>query len=222
MTSKASRNATSLPVSEAGPSRFDAPDGQTQSLFGPEVVLANPFPSQARKKALKMPATSGLSSCALSRSDALQACLESKLRPLLRGSDLCEVIWKPWVTPWGQCLSRPRARVRTTCETGSGLWATLRATDGEKGGPNMKFGAGGQPLPAQAAQSTWLTPSANEDAAETINGKMQHMLTHQAKSAIWPTALAQHANGTPENFLRRKVESVARTGRSMGIVLSDL
>jgi hypothetical protein len=47
----------------------------------------------------------------------------------------------------------------------------------------MAFGAGGQPLPAMAFQSTWLTPSASEDAAGTVNGKMQRMLTHQAKEA---------------------------------------
>ena len=33
-------------------------------------------------------------------------------------------------------------------------WSTPRASDGEKGGPNMSFGAGGQPLPAQAAGMT--------------------------------------------------------------------
>jgi hypothetical protein len=38
----------------------------------------------------------------------------------------------------------------------------------------------------------------------------------------WPTPVAQPANGTPERFLERKRESVARTGKSMGICLSDL
>lgn len=33
------------------------------------------------------------------------------------------------------------------------LWSTPRASDGEKGGPNQKYGGGGQPLPAQAAQT---------------------------------------------------------------------
>lgn len=37
----------------------------------------------------------------------------------------------------------------------------------------------------------------------------------------YPTPVAQPANGTPEDFLRRKRESVAR-GNSMGITLSDL
>jgi hypothetical protein len=36
-----------------------------------------------------------------------------------------------------------------------GLWSTLRATDGEKGGPRMSFGAGGSPLPSQV----WETGS---------------------------------------------------------------
>lgn len=39
------------------------------------------------------------------------------------------------------------------------LWSTPRALDGEKGGPNMSFGAGGTPLPAQAAGfQLWRTP----------------------------------------------------------------
>lgn len=37
----------------------------------------------------------------------------------------------------------------------------------------------------------------------------------------WPTPVAQPANGEPEDFLRRKRESVAR-GHSMGVCLSDL
>ena len=38
----------------------------------------------------------------------------------------------------------------------------------------------------------------------------------------WPTPVSEPANGTPEAFLERKRKSVAKTGRSMGIVLSDL
>lgn len=47
------------------------------------------------------------------------------------------------------------------------LWSTPRASDGEKGGPNQSFGAGGMPLPAQALDvatyvnsNTWPTPTA--------------------------------------------------------------
>jgi hypothetical protein len=40
--------------------------------------------------------------------------------------------------------------------------------------------------------------------------------------AGWGTPLAQHANGSPEAFLERKRKSIAKTGKSMGVVLSDL
>lgn len=44
-----------------------------------------------------------------------------------------------------------------------GTWSTPRASDGEKGGPNQSFGAGGQPLPSQMHQaSPWVTPSARD------------------------------------------------------------
>lgn len=41
------------------------------------------------------------------------------------------------------------------------VWSTARASDGEKGGPNMSFGAGGQPLPAQMYM-TWPLPTARD------------------------------------------------------------
>lgn len=46
------------------------------------------------------------------------------------------------------------------------LWSSPRASDGEKGGPNQSFGAGGIPLAAQTVQ--WATPS----VADTTGGRM--------------------------------------------------
>lgn len=43
-------------------------------------------------------------------------------------------------------------------------WGTPRASDAEKGGPNQAFGAGGTPLPAQAAN--WPTPAARDHKGE--------------------------------------------------------
>lgn len=40
--------------------------------------------------------------------------------------------------------------------------------------------------------------------------------------AGWATPVSQQANGTPENFLRRKRESMERGSQPMGICLSDL
>lgn len=70
-------------------------------------------------------------------------------------------------------------------------WSTPRARDGEKGGPNQSFGAGGVPLPAQAQQ--WATPS----VADTTGGRMarsgdrsdEPLLKGQAANLMeqWPT-----------------------------------
>src|SRR6185369_17776019 len=38
----------------------------------------------------------------------------------------------------------------------------------------------------------------------------------------WGTPLTNHANGTPEKFLQRKRDSMARGSQSMGVCLSDL
>ena len=64
----------------------------------------------------------------------------------------------PWPTP-GTDSFRSRSGERKD-EMGldqlarrSANWSTPRASDGAKGGPNQAFGAGGQPLPAQAAQT---------------------------------------------------------------------
>lgn len=40
------------------------------------------------------------------------------------------------------------------------MWGTPRGSDGEKGGPNMSFGSGGTPLPAQAAN--WPTATTRD------------------------------------------------------------
>lgn len=48
-------------------------------------------------------------------------------------------------------------------------WSTPRASDGEKGDPDMSFGAGGQPLPAQAASASWPTPQAGTPAQNGNN-----------------------------------------------------
>jgi hypothetical protein len=40
--------------------------------------------------------------------------------------------------------------------------------------------------------------------------------------AGWATPVGQQANGTPERFLERKQESMARGSQSMGLSLSDL
>ena len=111
----------------AGPTLSGSQDGQTTDLSGPAPVPVSRSRSRASNAASPTSAISGLSGTDSSRSDDLQRSLASRLLPLLNGSDLCEVTWKRWATPWGQCLSRPRARVRTTFGTDIGSWPTPRA-----------------------------------------------------------------------------------------------
>ncbi len=71
------------------------------------------------------------------------------------------------------------------------LWATLRASDGEKGGPNQTFGGGGQPLPSQAYRATPTTNDAKNNAAPSQWGRNSQALNVQAANS-GPTP-----NGSP-------------------------
>ena len=62
-------------------------------------------------------------------------------------------------------------------------WSTLKATDGEKGGPGQSYGSGGMPpLPAQAVQ--WPTPAAqnwkgsSEASITRADGKSRMDILH--------------------------------------------
>ena len=215
-----------------GTSRYSTPGGLSADPCGPQVVPVSPSVSPVNKKVSMTTGIYGLLSYLLSPSAILQQSLESRLRVLLNGSTSCEVTWKPWITPWGVCLSKPRARERTIFGIDIGLWptpraneatgdkrhpnrqggaalktivkefsiamwptatasdvksrsasqatlernarplreiqfavwSTIRASDGEKGGPNMSFGAGGSPLPSQ------VSTIANTSNAPTENG----------------------------------------------------
>lgn len=115
------------------------------------------------------------------------------------GSTEFPLIWKEKATPAGRSISRLAPSMHRTSDSGyigsqwptptsrdgkdgsytpnvplNGLlgrmvWSTPRASDGEKGGPNMAFGAGGQPLPAQAASASWPTPQAGTPAQNGNN-----------------------------------------------------
>lgn len=64
------------------------------------------------------------------------------------------------------------------------MWATPSARDWKDTQGMSKVAGGGESEPTSYRdKSLWLTPSANEDAAGTVKGKMQKMLTHQAKES---------------------------------------
>lgn len=201
LISTALRSATSSLGSEAGPSPSVAPAGPTLDLFGREVVPASRSRSRARAKASPTSDTCGQCGTSSFASDALQRSLENRLRARLRGSDLCEVIWKPWATPWGQSLSRPRARVRTTCGTGFGSWPTPTSWDHKDGKPCPNV-----PVNGLLGRMVWPTPTAqqygtNQGGAMGRTGPVRGSTATIAKTATWPTAKASDDRlGMPDRF----------------------
>jgi hypothetical protein len=121
-----STNAISSRASADGPSLCDERDGLTLDLFGQEAAPVSRSRSSASKLDTQTHGTFGRLGLGSSASDDLQRSLANSLRQHLAGSDLCEVIWKRWVTPWGRCLSRPHARVRSSFVIDSGSWRDIR------------------------------------------------------------------------------------------------
>ncbi|MER2535499.1 MAG: hypothetical protein ABTQ31_10095, partial [Rhizobiaceae bacterium] len=84
------------------------------------------------------------------------------------------------------------------------IWSTPRSSDGEKGGPNQAFGAGGVPLPAQAAQ--WTTPSAGDgQRGGTITAAMSGTSLAQQVNTLWYTP-------NVPNGVRTLAEETSATG----------
>lgn len=132
MTCEAIPSAISSPDLADGRDHSGSQAGRMIDLFGPVPVLANLSPSQAKDLGLMTRDTSGLRGTGSSKSDALQSSLENKLRQRLTGSVSCDITWKHWNTPWGQCLSKPRAQVRSISGTVISLWPTAVANDDNK------------------------------------------------------------------------------------------
>lgn len=128
-TLKGSPSAISSLELEFGHSLFVAQDGRTIDQSGREVAHASLSARQALELGFRTQDTFGHHSPGSLSSANLQSSLESRLRARLNGSHVCSVIWKPWVTHSGQCLSRPRAQVRSTLGTGFTLWPTPAARD---------------------------------------------------------------------------------------------
>lgn len=138
------RNAISSLALADGSKPSPSPAGLGTGLCGPEAAHASHSPLLAIVAGSPTIATFGRNGFGSSASVALQSSLESKLRVRLNGSALCEVTWKPWATPWGQCLSKPRARIRTSSEIAFGLWPTMTSNAPAKNGYNEAGNSAGQ------------------------------------------------------------------------------
>lgn len=205
--------------------------GPTTDLFGQEVAPADPSQTREKWNGSLTNGTFGRIGFGSSRSESLQSSLENRLRARLNGSDLCEVIWKPWITPWGPRRSKPRARVRTTFEIDSGLWPTPKAS---AAGPDFaklersKTGLSLPPLSAGAKISLWSTASARDwkdtpgMAIEGPDGRSRlDQLPRQAQTSfpvgLYPTPTAAIGTGGQKSISGDRKDEVLLTGliRSM-------
>lgn len=155
------RNVTSSPAAVSGPSPREWPDGQTTRRCGREAARASRSPSPVKDLARTIQGTFGPTSFDSSAPVGPLSLWASRLQERLAtvGSTELPLTWKEKTTPAERLIFRlaPSMRRTSALDFIGSPWATPRASDGEKGGPNMKFGAGGRPLPAQAA-TTWPTP----------------------------------------------------------------
>lgn len=185
----------------------DSPDGLMIEPSGQEVVRASRSRSQASKKVSTIQDTYGLSGSVLSPSENLQYVLANKLRELLTGSTSCEVIWKKWVTPWGQCLSKPRARTRIISEIDFGLWPTMTSNAPAKG-YNEAGNSAGQVAIRKIMLGLWptaTTPSGGQTVPEgtsisgkTKDGRKLQVTLQNVVIALWSTLRASDgAKGGP-------------------------
>jgi len=198
-TSKDLPSATSSQELGSGLTPCAAQDGQTTDPSGQDLAPANLSARQAKALGLLTSGTYGQLSITSSASADLTSCLVSKLqaKTALVGSTLYALTWKQRITPQGRSISALRASARRTSDSASGGL--------EVGWGTPRVGGNGQ-----ASQIM-------DEAGET-KGRIEQ----QALLAGWATPLAEQANGTPEAFLQRKRDSMARGSQSMGISLSDL
>ena len=177
-TLQASTNAISLPASDSGPYRSNAPGFLRPADSGPVPVLANLSARQAKERGLLTSGTFGQHGTISSASAALNSSLGNRLRARTDsgGSILYRLIWKDRVTPSGRTISALRASARSTSDKDYGLlpWPTPTTRDHKDGAS-----AGTVPTNGLLGRAVWM--------------------------AGWATPTAGFQDGDPEKHMARKI-----------------
>jgi|GEM_PF-1191812 len=110
-----------------------------------------------------------------------------RLAPLIHRKS--EPVFSSWPTPKASAGGPDFAKVERSPKSGLSLptvavWSTPIASDGEKGGPNMRYSNGTLGLPAQAAKAVWATPTVSGNGnRKGSSQKAGDGLSTQAKEA---------------------------------------
>jgi hypothetical protein len=196
-------SATSLPVSECGPTPCAKQDGPMIDLSGQDLVPASLSARRAKEMGLLTSGTYGRTSTGLSNSAALQSSLASRLRAKTdcNGSILYRLTWKDRVTPLGRVICALRASAARTSDSGFIGWPTPATRDfkGQSGaGRQERKGFPSDTVPNAATLAGWPTPRAvdGEENSRTAEGAMKELARGKlscvpgtATLAGWPTPL---------------------------------
>jgi len=136
----------------------------------------------------------------LARFDPATCSWKTAQRSLLGDSDECSVTWpRSGMTADGQCWELPTLERRIS-GTGSGLWATPSATDGQRGGtitPNMTGVSLAQMINTPAR---WPTPTTQDNVQIRGIGKAasksKRGTTLAGAVSMWPTPMAADSRGS--------------------------
>ena len=232
-------NFTFSPALADGPLPPALPDGQMTAKSSPAPARASRSRLRAKAPELLMRGTYGPTFSESSVPAGPLSSWESRLRQRLAkvGSSECDLTWKVSGTTAEGLLSRLVPSTPRTVEIDSGLlldaayWSTPRASDGEKGGPNQAFGAGGQPLPAQAFHTAmWPSPTLPSGGqtwpeGTTLegmrpDGKKSQVTLNNVVTGLWPTATAQ--DGARGSGTVRPTDTGIPLSQRIGLALNGL
>lgn len=231
-------DATSSEGSEGGSTHCGSLDGLKTSQSGQEAVRASRSRWQGKGKPKATKDTSGQKCSGSFESADLTQYLANRCRQRLdmAGSMEYSQTWKQKATPAGRLYWEHTASARRTFDSDCSGWATPQSHDSKnvtsqshqyQSLVKMSQTCGFELSFPANAMKTEIVPTA-ESTTQNADALDRHKTDMSTPSEMesctlagWGTPLSNHANGTPEDFLRRKRESVER-GNSMGVTLSDL
>ncbi len=184
MTLHHTNPSTCSPVSAAGPTPCDSPDGPTTGLFGQALVHASLSALRASDGAPTTSDTCGPRCDGSSPSAALQSSLENRLRATLdvNGSPEYALTWKHWAMKSGPPICALRASARRTSDKDFSGWPTATRQDAA--------GSGSYGYPKTATHNPGMTLT---DAARLLGYPT-------ARAADAESAGMRHARGVADTL----------------------
>ena len=227
MTSKATRNATSLPVEGSGQLPLGLPDGQMTNTSGPARARASRSAKSGKAVALMMKGICGPTFTDSLRPEGPMSSWENRLRVRLGmvGSTESAMIWEQKTTPAGKSIFRLRPWTPPTSGNGSiGLRSpSPRKSDGN--GPG-KHGDGGIDLRTAMATAymptPWVTPSSRDwkdspgMTAERKDGRSRIDQLPRQMAATWRTPIALTGRGG-DSYTPEQVQHRVANGNSISV-----